>query len=177
MWNDEVFKMSSCWNASGTLAINGYWVDNGAHCVIINVYSPCGLAEKLRLWDCLATVAEQYSDSCVCMIGDFNAILEEDKRCGLSEEIDSREIRFFKDFIESNNLIDLQIIGRKFTWYRPDGSAKSRLDRIIVNNEWLNQWPHARLKGCCRSISDHVPIFTDMGKIDWGPKPFKFFNS
>lgn len=99
MWNEEAFRMSSCWNTGGMLVINGTWVANRAHCVIINVYSSCFLVEKMRLWKSLAAVAEQYSDSCIFMIGDFNAILDEQERCGKSEEIDNREIRLFKNFM------------------------------------------------------------------------------
>ncbi|XP_068504284.1 uncharacterized protein [Phaseolus vulgaris] len=32
-------------------------------------------------------------------------------------------------------------LGKKFTWYKADGSAKSRLDRVLVSEEWLHMWP------------------------------------
>ncbi|KAL8495389.1 hypothetical protein ACS0TY_019509 [Phlomoides rotata] len=48
---------------------------------------------------------------------------------------------------------------------------------MLVNDQWLHNWPNATLKGMRRSVSDHCPIFTDFGKKNWGPKPFRFFNS
>lgn len=48
MWNEEIFRMSSCWDAPGMLVINGHWVDPNFSCSIINVYSPCYLADKIR---------------------------------------------------------------------------------------------------------------------------------
>ncbi|KAL8494600.1 hypothetical protein ACS0TY_025437 [Phlomoides rotata] len=70
----------------------------------------------------------------------------------------------------------MQLVGRRYTWYRPDGTCKSKLDRLFVNDNWLNKWPEVILKWWKRSLSDHVPIFIKGCSKDWGPKPFKFFN-
>lgn len=48
----------------------------------------------------------------------------------------------FNDLIAMNNLIELPLRGRSFTWYRKDGSCMSKLDRIFVNEEWMNKWPN-----------------------------------
>ncbi|KAL8500405.1 hypothetical protein ACS0TY_020122 [Phlomoides rotata] len=66
--------------------------------------------------------------------------------------------------------------GRKFTWFKPDGTCKSKLDRILVNEEWLRWRPDLKLKSLGRSFSDHCPIFLKSVNVNWGPKPFKFFN-
>ncbi|KAL8477268.1 hypothetical protein ACS0TY_029528 [Phlomoides rotata] len=110
-------------------------------------------------------------------VGDFNAIKEESERLGRAEFSDKRGIRLFQEFIELSNLIDLSLRGHSYTWYCLDGSCKSRLDRLLVNDQWLHNWPNATLKGMRRPVSDHCPIFTDFGKKNWGPKPFRFFNS
>ncbi|KAL8519917.1 hypothetical protein ACS0TY_010740 [Phlomoides rotata] len=83
----------------------------------------------------------------------------------------------FDKFIRDSNLIDLPLSGRSYTWYRPDGSCKSRLDRFLLNEEWVACYPTARLKGLPRSISDHYPLILEDGLIDWGPKPFRFSNA
>ncbi|KAL8466630.1 hypothetical protein ACS0TY_035612 [Phlomoides rotata] len=159
------------------LVVNGYWIESGISCVIINVYSSCNLADKLRTWDMIKLVALQNSEECVCVVGDFNAIKEEYERVGRAEFTDQQGIRLFWEFIELSNLIDLPLRGLAYTWYRPDGSCKSRLDHLLVNDQWLLNWPNATLKGMGRSVSDHCPIFTYYGKKNWGPKPFRFFNS
>ena len=46
-----------------------------------------------------------------------------------------RNIEEFNSFIESMKLMDIPMIGRKFTWYRSNGIAKSRLDRALVSQE------------------------------------------
>jgi len=42
----------------------------------------------------------------------------------------SSEINGFNRFIESNMLLDLPIVGKKYTWFKKNGSE-----------EWLNIWP------------------------------------
>ncbi|KAL8554642.1 hypothetical protein ACS0TY_002726 [Phlomoides rotata] len=66
--------------------------------------------------------------------------------------------------------------GGKFTWYRPDGSCKSKSDKFLVNEEWLEKWPNVTLREGGRILSDHCLIFTEEMKKDWGPKPFRIFN-
>ncbi|KAL8511922.1 hypothetical protein ACS0TY_018386 [Phlomoides rotata] len=167
IWNAETFSSSSNWHAPGMLVVNGFWIASGVPCVIINVYSSCYLVDKLRMWDMIKSVSLQNSEECVCVVGDFNAIKEESERVGRAEFTDQRGIRLFQEFIDQSMLIDLPLCGRSYTWYRPDGSCKSRLDRLLVNDQWLHTWPNASLKGMRRSVSDHCPIFTDFGKKNW----------
>lgn len=81
-----------------------------------------------------------------------------------------------EDFTWKYNLMEIQLVGRSFTWYRPDGTCKSKLDRMSVNHTWSQVWPNQLMKGGKRSLSDHVPIFIEEVVKDWGPKPFRFFN-
>ncbi|KAL8537688.1 hypothetical protein ACS0TY_012722 [Phlomoides rotata] len=69
------------------------------------------------------------------------------------------------------------LVGRSYTWYCPDRSCKSKIDRMLVNTEWLKQWPNQTLKGLRQSFSDHVPLVLQSGTKDWGPRPFRFMNS
>ncbi|KAL8512922.1 hypothetical protein ACS0TY_019182 [Phlomoides rotata] len=71
----------------------------------------------------------------------------------------------------------MPLAGRKFTWYRPDGTCKSRLDRILVNSEWITRWPNQVLKGERRTLSDHCPIYMESAIKNWGPRPFRFINT
>lgn len=73
--------------------------------------------------------------------------------------------------------MDLPLNGRSYTCYKPDGSCKSRLDRMLVNNEWLSKWPTVFLRGMQHSISDHCPLLLETKERDWGPTPFRFVNA
>lgn len=37
--------------------------------------------------------------------------------------------------------MDLPIVGKKYTWFKENGSTKSRLDKMLVSDEWLQVWP------------------------------------
>jgi len=72
---------------------------------------------------------------------------------------------------------DLPFVGKKFTWYRADGSAKSRLDRILVSEEWIQVWPMSKQYVQAREVSDHYAIVVKSWIKDWGPKSFKSIDA
>lgn len=91
--------------------------------------------------------------------------------------INRRNIRKFDEFISETNLFDLPLHGRRYTWYRPNGRCKSRLDIFLVNNAWLGRWPNTIQKGLPRSVSNHCPITLKVKPVDWGLKPFRIINA
>jgi len=68
--------------------------------------------------------------------------------------------------------LDLPIVGKKYTWFKSNGSAKSRLDRILVSEEWMNIWPMYKQYIQQREVSDHCALVVKTMDKDWGPKPF-----
>ncbi|KAL8534593.1 hypothetical protein ACS0TY_010563 [Phlomoides rotata] len=77
--------------------------------------------------------------SCTCVIGDFNSVIRESQRRGSGTTFGRTYVEVFDEFIRDAGLIDLSLHGRSFTWYKPDGSCKSRIDKFMINNEW-NKW-------------------------------------
>jgi len=66
-------------------------------------------------------------------MGDFNAIYTIEERKGVGNQATyATEITMFNAFIHQAGLLDIPMIGRKFTWYKPNGTIKSRIDRIMV---------------------------------------------
>lgn len=47
-----------------------------------------------------------------------------------------REMMEFDKFIRDCDLIDLPLIGQKFTWYQSNGIVMSRLDWFLLSEEW-----------------------------------------
>lgn len=176
IWNPTIFQKTSSWNIKEMFVINGYLIEDGRGCSIVNVYAPGTPAARGLLWDQIGILATQRKDDYFCVIGDFNCIRSIAERVGRNESWNTSDMDCFNNFIEGNNLIEVRISGRSFTLYRPDGSCKSKLDRMFVNAEWISKWPNQTLKGGRRTLSDHCPIFIEANKKDWGPKPFHFFN-
>lgn len=119
----------------------------------------------------------QWEDSNVCIIGDFNAITEVRERDGEGPGTLSRGSRGLKELIMSCRLTDVRLQGRRFTWYCCNGKCKSKIDRALVNERWVETWRDTSLRGLPRSISDHCPIILDTKETDWGSRPFRFINA
>ncbi|KAL8462975.1 hypothetical protein ACS0TY_033030 [Phlomoides rotata] len=133
-------------------------------------------SQRKVLWETIQALVWQNGTEVIGIIGDFNTIREESDMVGRSNQWDRNEMDRFNNFIEGCDLSEVQLVGRRFTWYRPDGTCNSKLDRLLVNTNWINKWTGQILRGGKRSLSDHVPIFIEGCKKDWGPRPFKFFN-
>lgn len=55
------------------------------------------------------------------MAGDFNAVLSSGERRGSSTSYYNLEIREFSTFVEDMEIIDVPVIGKKFTYFAADG--------------------------------------------------------
>lgn len=176
-WDERKFACSSTWNLGRAVIVNGMWRETMEEICLINVYVPCNREEKSRLWDMLSLVVEQAARSHICIIGDFNSILDTGERVGSGWQVSSRERMEFKDFVENNKLIDVALQGRKYTWYKDNGMCKSRIDRALINEKWAEKWSETGLRGLPRTVSDHCAIILQTYQTDWGPKPFRFINA
>ncbi|GAU32897.1 hypothetical protein TSUD_393180 [Trifolium subterraneum] len=108
--------------------------------------------------------------------GAFNSITKVGERIGNNGGSGYRERTEFSQFIDAMELVDLPVLGKKFTWYNSDSTVMSRLDRFLLSEGFIelggftNQWVGDR------DISDHCPIWLESSNLNWGPKPFKFNN-
>lgn len=75
------------------------------------------------------------------------------------------------------DLIDISVSGKRFTWFNSNGTAMSRIDRFLLSEGVIDAWKISSQVIGDRDISDHCPIWLDCSVKNWGPKPFRFFNS
>ncbi|XP_057432617.1 uncharacterized protein LOC130725399 [Lotus japonicus] len=87
-----------------------------------------------------------------------------------------RDREEFNSFIDDAELLDLPLVGRRFTWFRPNGQAMSRLDRALVSMEWMEAWPNCFLHVLSREISDHCPLILKSSNHNWSLKLFRTLN-
>lgn len=137
--------------------------------------------KKLRreLWSELLFLAVSPEISCHpwAVLGDFNQILYASEHSNADHFSSSRGMRDFSSCITSSGLSDLPFCGASFTWSNKHevGVVAKKLDRILVNDQWLDSFPNSLGVFGEPGISDHSPccIFLDSMK----PKikqPFKF---
>ena len=75
------------------------------------------------------------------------------------------EMEEFNLFIEEMEVGDIPMVGLKYTRFRPNGRAKSCLDRIFISPSWVDRWSGCFQHVLERNISNHCPMLlkTSMG--------------
>ena len=138
MWQKEVFTYTSHVQGKGFIVVWGKHIKSDSNCAVVNIYAACTLREKKALWEELSSIKMASQEVVWCFCGDFNAIRRRSERVGSRVRDDlSSEINGFNRFIDDNLLLDIPLVGKKFTWFNSNGLAKSRLDRVLVSEEWM----------------------------------------
>ncbi|GKV07790.1 hypothetical protein SLEP1_g19511 [Rubroshorea leprosula] len=174
IWESTVFKMKEVFEGRSFVGVFGAWGEERIPVHFVNIYSPCTLAGKRELWEELGNLINRRKGRW-CVGGDFNAVTRVEERAGCKDP--TIEMNDFNSFIHDAGLIDLPLIGRKYTWYSSNGRQMSRIDRFLIFVDWLEKWGDVKQWGLGRSVSDHCPLVLKNEKVDWGPKPFKFFDA
>lgn len=155
----------------------GEWVQEAQLVTLVTIYSPCDVHNKRILWDIVKQLRQSMDGGLWCILGDFNSIRSSDERfTNVQRMIEDSCIREFNEWIDEFEVMEVPWLGRKFTWYRPNGASRSRLDRFLVSHEWLVRWPSSIQATLARNFSDHCPIVLRSKEIDWGPKPFRIMD-
>lgn len=175
-WNKVVICKSDEMVENGLLCVKGVWKSTNQACGIINVYYPCRLNKKRVLWRNVEQWMNQDKGICWCLAGDFNAVRNKSERRGSAAYSTQAKNIAFDNFIEHNNLGDLPLIGREYTWYKRDASSMCRIDRFFLLEEWMQIWGNLTQHTSPRFVSDHCPLILKQSDADWGPRPFRVMD-
>ncbi|GKV50258.1 hypothetical protein SLEP1_g56970 [Rubroshorea leprosula] len=174
IWDTKMLKKKETIEGENFLGVFGLWGLEETPVFIINIYSPCQITKKRALWEELQGLIINRRGMW-CLTGDFNAVRRVEERAGC--KMVSNEMREFDAFIHNSELVYLPLIGRKYTWYNSNGNQMSRIDRFLFSEEWISKWSDLKQSGLRRNVSDHCPIMIKNEQVDWGPKPFRFFDA
>ncbi|XP_068461724.1 uncharacterized protein [Phaseolus vulgaris] len=161
----------------GFIVEYGQYLRSNLKCTIVNVYAMCNMKDIVALWEDLLALKSATLNLAWCFVGDFNVVRRSYDRkgvrvCGSQKS----EIFGFNNFIDRNLLVEFPVVGKKYAWYKSNVSAKIRIDRVLVFDDWLQQWPMGKQYILSREISDHCVIVVKSSVKDWGPKPFRFID-
>ncbi|XP_016207207.1 uncharacterized protein LOC107647664 [Arachis ipaensis] len=118
------------------------------------------------------TTMSQHLEEKVVIAGDFNAITSQAEKEGGGQK-SATTIATFTNFIDSNELVDIGMVGHPFTWTnRRQGEdlVKERLDHYLVGMEWKMKFPNAVVHRLTESGSDHAPILMETEPQSWHSK-------
>ncbi|GKV12023.1 hypothetical protein SLEP1_g23228 [Rubroshorea leprosula] len=137
----------------------------------------CSLLWRIEEFEWVAKDSVGLSGGMVCVWNSkalrMMKVWEEEKVGSKAVTIEMRE---FNNFIMESELIDIPLVGRKYTWYQPSGKLMSIIGRFLLSEEWLNKWGEATQWGLTRTVSNHCSILLKHQKVNWGLKPFRFFD-
>ncbi|KAJ9538570.1 LOW QUALITY PROTEIN: hypothetical protein OSB04_031303 [Centaurea solstitialis] len=171
-WDKKSFSCTQVIQEEDVLAVIGSWLNTDGLVGFVNICAKFSGAKKRN--DLLHHILSD-EDVRWCVFGDFNEIRDLSER--LNSEVNYNGMRDFVDFINNFELIEVPLIGRKFTRISNDGTKFSKLDRFLMTEDFSSMRKKLKVKALDRGWSDHVPIVLEEDKVDFGPIPFKFFDS
>ncbi|KAL3520105.1 hypothetical protein ACH5RR_018254 [Cinchona calisaya] len=110
----------------------------------------------------------------IMTIGDFNEVLSLKETVGTFERTNWK-IRVFRQTLEYCNLTVLDFIGYPFTWLRyrrGHGASRTKLDRVLANNELMNIFPSAKAINLCLTNDEMEMAVAILWKI-WSSRNLK----
>ncbi|WMV23105.1 hypothetical protein MTR67_016490 [Solanum verrucosum] len=143
-------------------------------CHITGVYAPNCYKERRIVWEEVSAV-RGLMEGPWAICGDFNVTryISEKKNC----TVRTRGMKEFSDFIEDMKLVDLQLEDVTYTWFKGDQQeAASRIDRILISEEWDDKFQNLKQIPLQRLILDHIPIALLGGSWERNKSYFKFEN-
>lgn len=78
----------------------------------------------------------------------------------------NHEVEDFRQAVEACGLEDLNYGGSYYTWSNRNSHGErvySKLDRVLVNQEWVLMWEQSRAQFLLEGISDHSPALVLCG--------------
>ncbi|KAD4178377.1 hypothetical protein E3N88_26968 [Mikania micrantha] len=173
-WDPSMFNKHQVIYSKHFIVISGNWQGLEGKINLVNVYAPQGDIDKRHLWMDLLCILNT-NEGCWVLMGDFNAIRQASDRSS-GAPID-RAAMEFNEFILEAGLSEINMCGGRFTWMKDDGSSSSKIDRFLLCQSMILRWPMAMVKVLDRRWSDHRPIVLLSTNNDYGPAPFRFYNS
>ncbi|KAF5795822.1 putative RNA-directed DNA polymerase [Helianthus annuus] len=174
LWDENVFRMDSVVKNRHFIHVRGSIAGCNSAVNYLNVYAPQGIPAKQALWEELSGIVSN-SDGLWVIGGDFNAVRfrEERRNCAFKPSCADN----FNAFVYDLGLFEYNMSGRQFTWRSDNGKKMSKLDRFFVNSDFFDRWPEARVQALPRFWSDHCPVVLISKAVNFGPRPFRIFNS
>ncbi|XP_077232357.1 uncharacterized protein LOC143869093 [Tasmannia lanceolata] len=142
-----------------------------------SVYAHNYYISRRELWTNLEKLASSNQTPWI-VLGDFNAVRSQEERYGYPPNIVQMEE--FNSCLTNSALTDLRSVGLNLTWNNKGklGNLKmAKLDRSLVNEEWLHSFPNSYTEFIASGISDHSPFIVSCSNHNSpGPRPFKFMD-
>lgn len=146
------------------------------------IYASNLTQERTDLWVDLINMQQTLSlhSSPWLIGGDFNQIIHPAEHSNPAINSFSPGMIELRDCLLQMGLFDLRFQGNFNTWKnnRPEDPIAKKLDRVLVNQNWVSYLPNSSATFLPPEFSDHCPCLINLAfnLPQSGNKPFKFFN-
>lgn len=132
IWDRNFMSDTSIIKGEGWIWIKGIVQELQMEGIVGVAYGYHDAVDKRRMWKELVDKRLELNIP-ILMMGDFNEIRKPQERKGCIST--TRNMEEFEEWISDMGLVELPMIGRKFTWRR--GGQCNKLDRILTNPQWI----------------------------------------
>ena len=158
--NLEFFDVGSFHEGQFILQLNLWDKELKRKWNLLNVYGAAHDENRREFLAELARFCNQSDDPFIAG-GDFNLVRFNSEK---NKGIINRHSSLFNAVIDSQELLDLHMMGGKYTWTNnQDPPTLERLDRCLVSKGWENLFPTAFLQKLPREMSGHNPLILSSG--------------
>lgn len=112
------------------------------------------------------------------LMGDFNNVLTSQDRVG-GNVVHPNEYVDLADMMERAELFEVDSIGDHYTWHNKHTADPiySRIDRVLANMAWLQNFSQLQVEILDASVSDHALLRLNLFEVPRPPKKqFRFIN-
>lgn len=174
-WDAQVWNVSLVSSSDQLMHCHVASIDHAHSFLVSFIYAHNDGVARGALWRMLSTLSV---GSPWCLLGDFNVVRNTSEMLGGDVSWDNG-MTDFNTCISSLGLSDLRAIGDHYTWTNCQlaNPIYRKLDRALVNSDWLLVMADSQVHFASRGLSDHCPVVLQTGiSLAKVRKPFKFFN-
>ncbi|KAK3229904.1 hypothetical protein Dsin_001785 [Dipteronia sinensis] len=174
-WGPRILNITKISETDQIIHCNACILDTNDQFRISFVYGSNDDRLRKALWQ---SMCSGQNGSPWIVLGDFNVSRSVGESIGGCSRISSA-MKEFNDYLQSSELDDLCFSGFLYTWCnkRSNSCISRKLDRVLVNNDWLVKFENSEAIFLPPSISDHCPSVVKLGLQGIKKnRPFKIFN-
>ncbi|OIT21135.1 hypothetical protein A4A49_35599 [Nicotiana attenuata] len=145
---------------------------------ITAVYARNSAVKRRKLWNKLRNMSNRVNGPW-SILGDFNIIMAPEEKKGGTPHVLSKSADFIS-CMDDCGMTDLGYTGNPFTWCNGSRGRRrisTRLDRVLINEDWAGKFQINRVDHHAKSGSDHSLITFKFGNENHEAiKYFRFLN-
>jgi exonuclease III len=176
-WDPNVFSVMAVYINEQLITCRVSSASNNESWMLSTVYGATQGPDRRKLLQALS-FAKGLTHGYPWLIGgDFNVIRSPHEKWG-NVGFSCYELEFI-ECMHNLEIEDLVYTSCFHTWTNNqvrDAFVSKKLDRVLSNLLWLQQFGNSSVQFLERGVSDHSPCLVSIAKfVSYGPKPFKFF--